>query len=318
MKMGFHSEQLGLRGTEIAMYDYAWYAREMFGITPYIISPATNNLDTLNKFAKEFPVYLYKDFSEVTGWIDQHNIDSIYYIKGGSFDGKIVTNAKNLVHAVFQLHQPHGDKYAYVSEWIAKKMNWPHHVPHMVDIKRHQHNKNLREYLNISENTFVFGYHGGNGSFNIPWVQSTVVDVAKKRHDMYFLFMNVTPFGESLDNIIFLEGSYDMDIKVSFINTCDAMLHARDGGESFGLSIAEFSMLNKPIFTTDWCSGGLCDAAHIEMLGEKVNLYRIDTIQSMLMNIQHIDVAEKDWNAYAIYDPINVMNKFSKEFIQGV
>jgi len=164
----------------------------------------------------------------------------------------------------------------------------------------------------------VFGYHGGNGSFNIPWVQSTVVEVAKRRNDLYFVFMNVTPFGEELSNVIFLEGTFDLDVKVSFINTCDAMLHARDGGESFGLSVAEFSMLNKPVFTTEWCSGGLCDEAHIQMLGDKVNLYTPDTIKSLLTDIQRIDIDGQDWNRYHKYSPDNVMKQFHKEFIQGV
>lgn len=318
MKMAFHSEQLGLRGTEIALYDYAYYAKKMFGIEPYIVSNIHANLESLEKFQQEFPVYLYNNFNEVPSLIDKHGIESIYYIKAGNYDGKIVQNAKNIVHAVFQMHQPHGNRYAYVSEWIANKMNWPHFVPHMVDIERHYHTNNLREYLNIPADAFVFGYHGGNGSFNIPWVQTTLNAVVKNRSDIYFVFLNVTPFGEAHDNIIFLEGTYDISVKISFINTCDAMLHARDGGESFGLSVAEFSLLNKPVFTTDWCSGGLCDAAHLAILQDKANIYTPDTIQHILMNIQQSDVRGMDWNMYSSYRPTNVMNKFYEEFIQGV
>ena len=39
------------------------------------------------------------------------------------------------------------------------------------------------------------------------------------------------------------------ELKVSFINTCDCMIHARTDGETFGLAIAEFSTLNKPIIS---------------------------------------------------------------------
>ena len=315
MKIAFHSGQLGLRGTEIALYDYAYYARKFLNVEPYIISNQFSDLDALEKFKSEFEVYLYKDFSEVSKVVDTHHIDAVYYIKAGNFDGKIVPNAKNLIHAVFQMHQPHGDKYAYVSEWIAKKMNWEHYVPHIVDIQRYAHPHNLREQLNISTTDMVLGYHGGKDSFNISWVKDAVLQVAKIRSDIHFVFMNVTPFGEETSNISFMEGTYDMNAKVAFINTCDAMLHARDGGESFGLSVAEFSRLNKPILTTEWASGGLIDMAHLYMLGDKAIIYSPDTVSSILLNIQKSDFSGKTWDAYADYSPENVMSKFKQTFL---
>ena len=56
-----------------------------------------------------------------------------------------------------------------------------------------------------------------------------------------------------------------MKTKVEFINTCDAMLHARYIGESFGLSCAEFSVRNKPIITYEKSP----ERNHIDTLGEK-------------------------------------------------
>lgn len=315
MKIAFHSEQLGLRGTEIALYDYAYYSREFLGIEPYIISNKNSNLETLDKFKKEFETHLYANFSEVVSLVDKHAIDMVYYIKAGNFDGKIVPNAKNLVHSVFQMHQPHGERYAYVSEWIAKKMNWEHYVPHIVDIQKYSHDQDLREQLNISSDTLVLGYHGGKDSFNIPWVKDAVLQVANSRTDIHFVFMNVNPFGEEVSNISFLEGTYDMDAKVAFINTCDAMLHARDGGESFGLSVAEFSRLNKPIITTDWASGGLVDMAHLHMLKDTAIIYQPDTISSILTDIQKSDFKGKNWDMYEQYNPQNVMAKFKQVFL---
>ena len=37
--------------------------------------------------------------------------------------------------------------------------------------------------------------------------------------------------------------------KEAFYRTCDAMLHARRDGETFGLAVAEFSVRNKPVIT---------------------------------------------------------------------
>jgi hypothetical protein len=315
MRIGFHSNQLGLRGTEIALYEYAFYAREFFGIEPVIISDKNSDLGALDKFKKEYPVYLYENFNEVVKWVDDLKLDAVYYQKAGFFDNKIVPNAQNLVHCVFQMHQPHGERYAYISEWLANKANWPHYVPYMVDIAKYKHDDNLREYLNIPKTATVFGYHGGRDSFNIPWVQETVSKVASVRNDVYFVFMNVNPFGEERSNIIFLEGTHDLYTKVSFINTCDAMIHGRNGGESFGLSIGEFSMLNKPVLTTSWCTAGLHDEAQMDILKDKGIFYTMDTLYELLTTLVHKDFDGKDWNAHKEYSPQNVMNKFKEVFL---
>lgn len=315
MNIGFHSNQLGLRGTEVALYDYAWYAREYLNVHPIIISDKHANLDALDKFQSVFEVRLYNTFEEITKLVDQKKLDAIYYQKSGEFDGKLVSNARNLVHAVFQKKDPHGEKYAYISKWLATAMEWSSYVPYIVDITKHIHHINLREYLNIPATSFVYGYHGGRDSFNIPWVKSAVQTVVNNRSDCYFIFMNVDPFGEPNDRIIFLEGTYDMEKKVAFINTCDAMLHARNGGESFGLSVAEFSSLNKPVLTTTWANVPLNDLAHVDMLGNKSILYTPDTILEILKNLQHSDVRNREWNAYMKYNSEDVMKQFQQVFL---
>lgn len=315
MNIAFHSNQLGLRGTEVALYEYAYYAREFLNVNPIIISDGNANLDALEKFKQQFPVHLYNTFSEVTSLVDKLKIDAVYYQKAGQYDGKVVPNANNLVHAVFQMKQPHGEKYAYISEWLARAMGWEYYVPYIVDINKYVHDMNLREYLNIPDSALVLGYHGGRDSFNIPWVKDLVIKTAKLRKDLYFLFMNTDSFGDELDNVIFLQGTHDMKEKIAFINTCDAMLHARNGGESFGLSVAEFSSLNKPVLTTSWCSVHLNDLAHIDMLKDKAILYTPDTLERMLLDIQKYDLINKDWNAYIDYTPSKVMEQFKKVFL---
>ena len=71
-----------------------------------------------------------------------------------------------------------------------------------------------------------------------------------------------------MKNIIHLEKIINLENKVKFINTCDAMIHARTEGETFGLSIGEFSIKNKPIITTN--SG---DCNHLQILKNKCILY---------------------------------------------
>ena len=64
----------------------------------------------------------------------------------------------------------------------------------------------------------------------------------------YFLFMNTDRFHYH-PKIIYLDPTLDPIEKTKFINTCDAMIHARSNGETFGLAIAEFSLKNKPVIT---------------------------------------------------------------------
>lgn len=318
MKIAFHSNQLGLRGVEVALYDYALYNEELLGNKSVIISDKNSDLAAYHKFKDRFDVFLYEDFKEVIPFVDSQKIDTVYYQKAGSNDGKLVPNAKNVVHSVFQLYQPHGDVYAYISKWLANHMGGGStpYVPYIVDILKYNHEDDYREFLNIPKQATVFGYYGGKDSFNIDFAKTAVIEVAKKHKNIYFLFMNSDAFCSDLDNVIFLEGTTDFEKKIGFINTCDACLHARNGGESFGLTVAEFSSKNKPVVTTSYCTVALNDLAHLDMLGDKAVLYHdYNSLVNILTNFKDIQTSRSDWNAYSIYNPQTVMQQFKQIFL---
>jgi hypothetical protein len=318
MRVAFHSNQLGVRGTEVALYDYALYNEEILGNKSIIISDKNADLAALDKFQSQFTTLLYDDFGpQVPKWIDQHQIDVLYNQKAGQYDGKLVPNAKNVVHSVFQFYQPHGEVYAYISEWLANQMGGPNqpYVPYIVDILKYDHNEDYREFLNISKDAVVFGYYGGPDSFNIDFAKKAVVDVARLNKNTYFLFMNSIPFCNE-PNVLFLEGTTDFHKKIGFINTCDACLHARNGGESFGLTVAEFSSKNKPVITTSYCTVSLNDLAHLHMLGDKAVLYSdYNSLVSTLTDFKSMIDTSKDWNAYRQFTPEHVMSKFKNIFL---
>lgn len=318
MKIAFHSNQLGVRGTEVALYDYAYYNREFLGNESIIISDRNSDLSALNKFKSQFETYLYADFAEVTKWVDTYGIDAVYYQKAGHYDNKLVPNAKNLVHTVFQYRQPHGDVYAYISRWLADHMSKGElpHVPYIVDILKYDHAEDYREFLNIPKQSTVFGYYGGPDSFNIDFAKKAVVDVARLNRNIYFIFMNANAFCNE-PNIVFLEGTTDLEKKLGFINTCDACIHARNGGESFGLTVAEFSSKNRPVITTTYCTEPLNDLAHIEMLGDRAILYYdYNSLVDILCNFNDIKTQRSDWNAYRGYSPEKVMQQFKQVFLK--
>lgn len=306
MKIAFHSNQLGLRGTEVSLYDYAIGNRDILGNESIIISDAKADLTTLDKFRAQFPVYLYNDFSEVEKIIDQEKIDAFYIQKAGFNDGKLVKNAKNLVHTVFKHNEPHGEVYAYISEWLSQEMSNGKFdfIPYMINLP--DHNLNYRTALGL-ENKLIFGWYGGD-NFEIPFARQAVIDIAKKRNDVMFLFMNSTPFSNE-PNIYFINSTYDLDEKVAFINTCDAMIHARERGETFGLAIAEFSSKGKPIITY----GNSPERNHNMVLGDKGFYYsNYDELYTLLDNFI---VPPWGCNCYQEFTPEKVMNKFKKVFL---
>ena len=306
MKIAFHSNQLGLRGTEVSLYDYAIGNRNILGNESIIISDAKADLTTLDKFRAQFPVYLYNDFNEVEKIIDQEKIDAFYIQKAGFNDGKLVKNAKNLVHTVFKHNEPHGEVYAYISEWLSQEMSNGKFdfIPYMINLP--DHNLNYRTALGL-ENKLIFGWYGGD-NFEIPFARQAVIDIAKKRNDVVFLFMNSTPFSNE-PNIYFINSTYDLDEKVAFINTCDAMIHARERGETFGLAIAEFSSKGKPVITY----GNSPERNHNMVLGDKGFYYsNYDELYTLLDNFI---VPPWGCNCYQEFTPEKVMNKFKKVFL---
>jgi hypothetical protein len=312
MNIGFHSNQLGMRGTEVALYDYAYYNETILGNKSFIISDKNNNLDTLEKFCSRFEVFLYDDFIEVETFAQSKDIDVMYYIKAGDNDGKILKSCTNAVHTVFQVNQPHGDSYLYISEWLAEKMTGDSskYVPHIVTLPETL--ADYRDFLGIPKTSIVYGRHGGYRQFDYPWVHKAVYTFAQQHPEVYFIFMNTEPFCEALPNIIHIEPTYDLEQKTAFINTCDVMIHGRSDGESFGLAIAEFLHQDKPVIT---CREGH-DQNHRVMLGEDGIYYSSFTeLLEVFKKYKRTNLNGYYKNLVSKYSPEEVMKRFNQKFI---
>ena len=307
----FYDENVNIRGTSTAIYDYAHFNETILGNKSIIgipggfkCNPQDRDGCSLEKYESRFDVHNISDFNNIE--IDH---DYFYIMKNGIEDSRLSSRAKNLVHAVFNPFEPHGDVYAAISDWLAKRSNgMAVSVPYMVNLP--DHSENLRQELGIDSDKLVFGWYGGN-SFNIPYAREAVVQVARHRKDAIFLFMNQDVFA-SEDNIIFLPANANLNYKVSFINTCDIMLHGRLEGESFGLAVAEFSSKNKPVITNINC----LDQEHIEILGEKGFYYDNEVdLTRILLDLTRKDIQGKDWDCYKEYRPEPIMNIFKNVFL---
>jgi hypothetical protein len=158
----------------------------------------------------------------------------------------------------------------------------------------------------------VFGRHGGWDTFNIPFVRAAVAEHARRHPEDHFVFLNTKPIPETerLANVHYLPATVDSLEKARFLATCDVMIHARDTGETFGLAVAEFAVLGKPVITY----GGSRERAHLEMLGKAGEIYMDKSgLLQLLANQLVGQTPENQYSGWA--DPQRVMKIFREKFL---
>jgi hypothetical protein len=324
MNCAFFVRHFTERGTEVAIYDYAKYNEDILHNKSYIICFNEKKQREIgfpierfsyDKFKNRFEIIEICDIGEMDYIIQQYNLyffytlthggkNDIYFFENKSLWGK----CKTIKHCVFSTSFPESDFYISISEFLneTNNTNFPV-IPHIVDLP--DCNDNLRDLLQIPQNAIVVGRYGGFTEFNIYITHQTIIDFLNlpTSSNVWFLFMNTYEFYKH-PRIIYLDKTVDLIYKTKFINTCDAMIHARIEGETFGLSIAEFSSKNKPIIT---CPSG--DLEHVKILGDKALLYRSkNELLNIFNTIETIIKNKDDWNAYRKYTPENVMRLFNK------
>ena len=228
----------------------------------------------------------------------------------GTNDGYCLQTIPCLIHAVFRFNDPHGHKYFYVSDWLAKDQGYDpetYSLPHICE-KLPEAEYNFREKHNIPENARVFGCYGGSTEFNIESTKSVIRKVVEEHDDIYFIFMNIQEFAEH-PQIKFYPGNYDLKEKSAFVDACDAMIHARKGGETFGLAVSEFALSNKPVITYE-LSG---ERSHLDILGERAILYKgYEDLLDIFVNFPlYIKYTDYDL-PYKQFSPELIMKKFEK------
>ena len=267
-----------------SIFDYADFALSLFPdihVGPIICAGQNGKSDPiairiLHQMRKRFGMHLIElphwppKPTQIDPLLVSTNTTDLYIQKYGTLDGVLSTapGVRNLVHAVMDARHPHGDVYARNSAslpgcWRTSNQsaggaqNCAPVVPHVVrppEGGKDSSNdaSDLREELGIAPNATVFGRHGATFTFSLRFVRRAVIEIAHNRSDIVFLFLTTDPFCENYGdgpcprNIIHLNASYD---RLRFIRTCDAMLHGRRDGETFGLAVGEFGVHNRPVLT---------------------------------------------------------------------
>jgi hypothetical protein len=317
----FHTDTLNERGTTVSLYDYAYYVREYLNLNPIIPIDLTkdNNPITVDKFKKDFDTFEHTNLSEIQTLVDAKGIEYFYAIKYGYPDGIVMQNTRNLIHSVFvsDASQRHGDAYAVISEWMSLHtgggLPW---VPFMINLP--QYESDYRQSFSIPKSAAVIGRYGGYETFNIPFVWNSIEKILQERDDIWFLFMN-TPEEIKHERCLYFEPEIDLNCKVGFINTCDAMLHARDYGETFGAAVLEFAAKNKQIISYDneelQNNHPLGGRSHFLYLKDNCFKYQNENdLNQILLNITR----ENPFNTLYLNDefsPKNVISKFKEVFL---
>lgn len=318
MTLGFYQCHLCPQGTTVSYFDYCYFNQTILGnksIMIYDKNDSRNNQLVIDKFKKADIELIALDGSEnmpeLSNVVDKLNVDAMYIqTTGVNNKQRWVDNKLVFIHVVGMNNDPHGLVYAYVSEWSSLHCSNGQHpfVPYMAHLP--DSNDDYRTLLNIPKNAIVFGRTGGYYSWNIPWVNDIIQECLNKKSDIYFLFVQ-TPINIKHDRIKHVEPFSDLLVKRKFINTCDAFLHARMEGESFGMAVAEFSICNKPVITYK----NSPERNHIFTLGDKGIYYENPTdLKNILLNFNK--EPEKDWNGYKDFSPEKVIQKFNDVFIK--
>lgn len=317
MNILMHEYSLNERGTSVALYDYAYYLKKYLNYTPiicYNINAITNSTDAIDKFKEQFEVISYNNFDEVQQISDSRSIEYFYCIKSGEKDEFVLKNVKNLIHSVFcaDLNQVHGDVYATVSEWQSSLVGYKlPFVPHMINLPLI--NDDLRENFGIPKDHIVIGRTGGLDTFNVPFVNTCIEKVLEERDDIWFLFVNTY---NSIDHekCLYFDSNVDLEDKVKFINTCDAMIHARLDGETFGLSVLEFASQNKQIISYDNVYG-----AKNHFMYLKDNCFKYSNSEELTKIFKNISKENPFDTSYLndMFSPQKVIDRFDQIFLKN-
>lgn len=287
MKLLFHTDAINERGVARSTSIYIKCLEEMGFHCQWAfdISNNFNNQIAINHYGKNFDLLPYKHFSELVS-LAQKRYEWVYFQKSGERDGKTIQGIYNAVHAVFSKWEPHGDRYAYISQWLARTvsrfpdsrfiggarrrfenpMSKRMFVPYTIDLN--PSGVNVRRSIAVPESAFMCIAIGGRTSFDIPWVQKEIIEKIETSKDFYFVGINIEPFFHH-KRASFLNTTMDEAYKFALIESADVFIHGRTLGESFGLSLLEAMQLKIPIIS--WRGGR--DRNHISLLDES-NFYR--------------------------------------------
>ncbi|MBM5802175.1 MAG: hypothetical protein FJ077_15425 [Cyanobacteria bacterium K_DeepCast_35m_m2_023] len=258
MRINFVEGSIGYRGTTRAIRSYFKAIKKLFPSVEAEYTFLKNH--PLNKFncgleliEEGMKINAVSSFCE----IETSHFDLLYHVTAEDmseihwFDRK---GCNTLIHQVGYQRPPkrkHSYHFAYTSYWQAISLGDGNNkvLPYIIDEPLYRIPVvEARAKLGIQSDRIVLGRHGGLDTWNLPFVEKALLTAANTNKKLHFIFMNTKRFCDH-PSFTFLDGTRDDYKRELFLQSCDAMIHARWEGETFGLACAEFLIRKKPIIT---------------------------------------------------------------------
>lgn len=323
----FHTGLIDDRGSIAATSEYIGYLQNEghHVIWAYDKLNPGNRSSAISHYKKMFNLEHYVNFNQYSISVSKR-IDWVYFSKKGLNDGLLIPSVKNAIHVMFNVYQPHGDTYAYVSKWLADASSrqanffipkgrskipnpfvsreW---VPFGVDMP--PPTNSLRAEWGVPLDARVCIRLGGENTFDIPWVHKTIKKAITEHQNFYFIGYNTNKFIDH-PRAIFLPSINGKIEKSNALMSADIFLHARRQGESFGMAILEAMRLKVPVLA--WAGGW--DRNHTKIL-HKESLYKneLDLYHKLMHGISDHSVSKSFDNSNLYLIP-NVMQIFKDKF----
>ena len=349
MRVILHSNQYSERGDTVNARNYYYALKEYLGIDSAFAYDANNKFNNHNVIAslvsEGIPMYAYSSLKDLHQFAKSGNFTHSYLMKAGYFDEVWVDNTVNCVHSVFNIYQPHGDVYAYVSKWlfeeqfkkktipwneiefrkIQEKTNSPYFpnlsmpinwVPHIVNPPISKNPQDFKRKYNIPVSCKVIGRIGGFSEFNDLAAKKAVLNVLSKISSVVFVFINTDKFVDH-DRVIHINTYISEEEKGDFYSICDLTLNGRLMGESFGFSVCESLFYGVPVIGPGYTRNPNMDGHHIQLLSQLGYLYE-DEESLTLKIIELLDSrVDKSFlnDIVSIFSPKNVIERFRQTFL---
>ncbi len=215
-----------------------------------------------------------------------------------------------LSHVVFRHYEPHGDVYAYVSDWLRE---WAQSrigerrrarrdrflrptlnpeaiigsLPHIVSAAQGD-GLGFRRRFGLPQSAFLLGRIGGVDQFNDRVAQRAVVQWLERSANNWFVAVNTKVFCAH-PRAVFVPTLRRSEVH-DFFSAVDAQINGRLMGESFGLAICEGLEHGVPTIAPHPCRNAEMDAHHVALLQPAGWLYCTeDDILRLLAEFQSSD-----------------------------
>jgi glycosyltransferase involved in cell wall biosynthesis len=305
MLLAFVLERFSVRGVEGTVWSYAHYNEKFLNNSSVIIVRPGGGTsedctpEARDKFCDRFRVYEVREDAHIDQLLRDLKVDVCIVPCYGTPDSFVPSAVPTIAHCVFRADVSLGTMTAAISNGVSGGRTRV--LPNMVDLADSD-GTDLRAELGIPDDAFVFGRLGGWAQFSVPWAPEAVAQVAAERPDVWFALMNTRPF-PAPPNVVFVPGTCDRRRKRQFINSCDAMVHAREDGETFGCAVGEFAVAGLPVVT---CASG--DMEHARILGAKAIVCADkDEFVARLRDTRALRVMDMHGNGYERYTPARVI-----------